>query len=62
MLAPGNKANFKTVKVDNQVGTDWIITDGLKPNEKVIVQGFMKVREGTPVNAAPFVAASAEAN
>ena len=26
MLAPGNKANFKTVKVDNQVGTDWIIT------------------------------------
>jgi membrane fusion protein (multidrug efflux system) len=57
-----NKANFRVVKVGNQVGTDWIITDGLKSNEKVIVQGFMKVREGTPVDAKPFVAAPAEAN
>src|ERR1700677_4446983 len=51
-----NKANFRVVKVGNQVGTDLIITDGLKSNEKVIVQGFMKVREGTPVDAKPFVA------
>ena len=62
VLAPGNKANFRVVKVGNQVGTDWIVTDGLKPNEKVIVQGFMKLREGTPVNPKPFVAISAEKN
>jgi membrane fusion protein, multidrug efflux system len=62
VLAPGNKANFRVVKVGNQVGTDWIITDGLKPGEKVIVQGFMKLREGTPVNPKPFVAISAEKN
>jgi membrane fusion protein (multidrug efflux system) len=31
----------------------------LKPGEKIIVQGFMKVREGTPVNPKPYVVASA---
>jgi membrane fusion protein (multidrug efflux system) len=62
VVTPDNKANFRVVKVGNQVGTDWIITDGLKLNEKVIVQGFMKIREGMPVNAEPFVPAPAEAN
>ena len=62
VVTPDSKANFRVVKVGNQVGTDWIISDGLKPNEKVIVQGFMKVREGTPVNPQPFVAVPAEVN
>jgi membrane fusion protein, multidrug efflux system len=58
VVEPGNKAAFRIVKVGDRVGTDWIITDGLKPGDKVIVQGFMKVREGTPVNPKPFVAAA----
>jgi membrane fusion protein, multidrug efflux system len=62
VASPDNKANFRVVKVGNRVGTDWIITEGLKPGEKVIVQGFMKVREGTPVNPKPFVAAPTESN
>jgi membrane fusion protein (multidrug efflux system) len=57
VVGSGNKASFRMVTVGSQVGTDWIITKGLQPNEKVIVQGFMKVREGTPVDAKPFVAA-----
>jgi membrane fusion protein (multidrug efflux system) len=58
VVEPGNKAAFRIVKVGDRVGTDWIITDGLKPGDQVIVQGFMKVREGTPVNPKPFVAAA----
>ena len=58
VVEPGNKAAFRVVKVGERVGTDWIITEGLKPGDKVIVQGFMKVREGTPVNPKPFVAAA----
>jgi membrane fusion protein (multidrug efflux system) len=58
VVGPDNKASFRMVTVGNQVGTDWIITKGLQPNEKVIVQGFMKVREGAPVDAKPFVASS----
>jgi membrane fusion protein (multidrug efflux system) len=52
-----NKAAFRIVKVGDRVGTDWIITDGLKPGEKVIVEGFMKVRDGTPVRTKPYAPA-----
>jgi membrane fusion protein, multidrug efflux system len=38
------------------VGTNWIITSGLKAGERVIVQGYMKVGEGTPVIPKPYVA------
>ena len=50
---------FRPVKVGERVGKNWIITEGLKPGERVIVEGFMKVREGTPVTAKPYVVASA---
>jgi membrane fusion protein, multidrug efflux system len=58
VVDPGNKAAFRVVKVGDRVGTDWIITEGLKPGDQVIVQGFMKVREGTPVSPKPYVAAA----
>lgn len=58
VVEPGNKAAFRVVKVGDRIGTDWIITEGLKPGDQVIVQGFMKVREGTPVRPKPFVAAA----
>jgi membrane fusion protein, multidrug efflux system len=61
VVSPENKAMFRPVKVGERVGTDWIITEGLKPGEKVIVQGFMKVREGTPVSPKPYVATAARA-
>lgn len=58
VLGPDNKAQFRVVKVGERVGTDWIITEGLNPGEKVIVQGFMKVRQGTPVSPKPYVVAA----
>jgi membrane fusion protein (multidrug efflux system) len=57
VVSPENKAMFRPVKVGERVGTNWIITEGLKPGEKIIVQGFMKVREGTPVIPKPYVVA-----
>jgi membrane fusion protein (multidrug efflux system) len=58
VVSPENKAMFRPVKVGDRVGPNWIITEGLKPGEKIIVQGFMKVREGTPVTPKPYVVAS----
>jgi membrane fusion protein (multidrug efflux system) len=58
VVSPENKAMFRPVKVGERVGPNWIITEGLKPGEKIIVQGFMKVREGTPVTPKPYVVAS----
>ena len=35
-------------------GQDWIITDGLKAGDKVIVDGVAKVKEGQEVKAKPY--------
>jgi len=57
VLTPDNKASFRPVKVGERVGPNWVISEGLKPGEKVIVEGFMKVREGVPVSPKPYAPA-----
>ena len=57
VVGPDNKASYRPIKVGDRVGTNWIVREGLKPGEKVIVEGFMKVREGTPVTPRPYKAA-----
>jgi len=41
--------------VGARVGSDWVITSGLKAGEKVIVEGLQKIRTGVPVTAKPWV-------
>jgi membrane fusion protein (multidrug efflux system) len=57
VVTPDNKASFRPVKVGERVGPNWVISEGLKPGEKVIVEGFMKVREGVPVSPKPYAPA-----
>lgn len=49
-----NKASFRPVKVGDRVGAKWVVTDGLKVGEKVVAEGFQKVRDGVTVNAEPL--------
>jgi RND family efflux transporter MFP subunit len=49
-----NKVSIRTVKVDDLVGNQWIIADGLKLGERVIAEGVQKVRPGMQVNPKPF--------
>lgn len=37
------------IKVNGQTGKNWIITNGLKPGDKIIVDGILKVMPGLPV-------------
>jgi membrane fusion protein (multidrug efflux system) len=48
------KAEIRPVKVGPRVGTDWVITSGLKAGEKVIVEGLQKIKSGAPVIAKPW--------
>jgi membrane fusion protein, multidrug efflux system len=57
VVGPDNKASYRPIKVGDRVGTNWIVQEGLKPGEKVVVEGFMKVREGSPVSPQPYKAA-----
>jgi membrane fusion protein (multidrug efflux system) len=72
VITPDNKAVFRPVKVGERVGTNWIISDGLKPGERVVVEGIQKVqmfsaqapqlgKEGIPVAPKPYVPAGAGA-
>ena len=49
LLGPDNKAIIRPVKAGEKVGTMWVIEDGLKPDDQVIVEGVSKVKDGTPV-------------
>ena len=51
-----NKVIIRTVTVADRVGSDWVISDGLKPGDKVIAEGVQKVRSGSAVNPKPYPA------
>ena len=44
-----NKVNLRPVKIGPNIGKMLIIQDGLKPGERVVVEGLQKVKEGTVV-------------
>jgi RND family efflux transporter MFP subunit len=48
--------NIRSVTVGDRVGSDWVISDGLKAGESVVAEGVQKVRSGVHVNSKPFVA------
>jgi RND family efflux transporter MFP subunit len=51
VVGDDNKASIRPVKVGQHFGGMWEITEGLRPGERVIVQGAQKVQEGTAVTA-----------
>jgi membrane fusion protein (multidrug efflux system) len=56
---PGNVAHLVTAKVGESVGDGVAILAGLKPGDRVVVEGIQKVRDGALVNPLPFEAAEA---
>jgi membrane fusion protein (multidrug efflux system) len=58
-----NKISIRSVKVGDRTGQDRIIEDGLKPGERVVVEGTQKVKPGALVNPVPFAKSNtAQAN
>src|SRR5271154_6882329 len=56
VVGSDNKVDIRTITVGDRSGSDWVISDGLKPGDKVVAEGVQKVRAGTTVNPKPFVA------
>jgi membrane fusion protein, multidrug efflux system len=42
-------AQIRAIKPGNRVGSDWVITDGLEPADRIVVEGLQKVRDGVKV-------------
>ena len=49
VVGSDNKVSIRPVTVGERVGRLWIVTEGLKAGESVIVEGLMKVRDGATV-------------
>jgi len=54
IVNPDGKAEIRAVTTGEVYGRLIVIKDGLKPGEKVIVEGFQKIRQGVPVSAKPY--------
>lgn len=51
VVGPDGKASQRMVAVGEQNGPKLLITDGVKPGERIILEGVQKAREGAPVTA-----------
>jgi membrane fusion protein (multidrug efflux system) len=59
VVGANNAAQARPVRLGREVEAGWVIQDGLRPGERVIVDGVIRVRPGAPVRAVPVAAASA---
>lgn len=58
VVAPDSKVDVRTVRAGDQIGNMRVIEEGLRPGEKIIVEGFARVKPGMLVRAAPASGAS----
>jgi membrane fusion protein, multidrug efflux system len=58
VVGSDDKVSIRPVTVGDKVGSSWIITDGLKPGDRVVAEGTQKVSDGIHVNPKPYLPGS----
>jgi membrane fusion protein (multidrug efflux system) len=53
IVGPDNKAVRRKVAAERTFGTNWVVTEGLKAGDRVIVQGLANVKQDTVVRPVP---------
>ena len=62
VVGADNKPAPRTIKIGSQQGANWVVLDGLKEGEKVVVDGFQKMMvPGAPVTPVPWSPTAAPA-
>src|SRR5882762_5517302 len=51
VIGNDNKVSIRPIKMGERIGAMWEVTEGLKPGDRVVVQGLQKAREGSTVTA-----------
>jgi membrane fusion protein (multidrug efflux system) len=54
VVGPDDKASIRPVKTGERVDQMWVITEGIKAGEQIIVEGGQKAKEGAPVRPKQF--------
>jgi membrane fusion protein (multidrug efflux system) len=55
-VGPDNKVLVRNVVLGERTGANWVVEQGLKPGDRVIVDGLMTLGPGAPVNPQPYKA------
>ena len=53
VATPEGKAAQRPIKAGDWVGSDWVVLEGLKPGEQVIIDNLARLRPDAPVTPAP---------
>ena len=53
IVGPNDKVQERKVKAERTQGAFWVVTDGLKPGDKIVTQGLGTLRPGQSVRAVP---------
>jgi RND family efflux transporter MFP subunit len=49
VVGPDNTVELRTLKTDRAIGDQWLVTSGLKPGDRVIVEGIQSAKPGAKV-------------
>lgn len=61
VVEPDNRVAIRVVQVGPQVGSLWVIKQGLGPGERVVAEGADKVRSGMEVTPTPYIPSASQA-
>ncbi|MDF3056564.1 MAG: efflux transporter periplasmic adaptor subunit [Rariglobus sp.] len=53
VVGADNKVELRVLKTDRTVGNQWLVSDGLKPGDQLIVQNLQRIRPGAAVKPIP---------
>ena len=54
LVDSSDKVVQKQLELDRSIGNKWLVKSGLKPGDRMIVEGFQRIRPGVPVKVINF--------
>lgn len=61
VVGPDNKVELRVLKTRRTIGDKWLVSEGLKAGDKLIVDGLQRIAPGATVNPVPATAAEQSA-
>jgi RND family efflux transporter MFP subunit len=61
VVGAGDKIEVRTLKTGRAIGNEWLVTEGLKDGDRVVVTGLQKIKANSVVRPEEFKAAAPEA-
>ena len=55
LVDAAGKVQQRMIFIERAIGNQWLVSEGLAPGERVIVEGMQKAKPGATVKAVPFV-------